>query len=386
MSDALKLVNAAGTLEGYTPGPPVQFEAPTRPFTSRVLFAAAHVVADPRFAQEPGRPPCLDWEATLRYRHHLWSHGFAVAEAMDTAQRGMGLDWETTRTLIGQTAADGGGRFAAGAGTDQLPPLSQRRPTLGEIESAYLQQCEFIEDHGGQVILMASRHLAAVAQGARDYEHLYDRVLSRSRQPVILHWLGEMFDPELGGYWGSHDLDQAALTVQALIARHAKQVDGIKLSLLDAGREIRFRRGLPPGVRMYTGDDFHYAELIQGDASGYSDGLLGIFDAIAPAAAAAMLALERGDPDGYSALLAPTVPLSRHIFETPTFNYKAGVVFLAYLNGFQSHFKMIGGLEAARSAAHLSDLFRLADRAGLLSDPDLASQRMHDYLNLAGVR
>lgn len=384
MSDALHLLNAAGILERYTPGPPGQFEKPIQPFTSRVLFAAAHVVADSRFTQETGKPPHLDWEATLRYRQHLWSHGFAVAEAMDTAQRGMGLDWVTAQTLIRQTAA-AGGRFAAGAGTDQLSPLRERRPTLSEIESAYLQQCEFIENQGGQVILMASRHLAAVAQNARDYEHVYDRVLSRARQPVILHWLGEMFDPELGGYWGSRDLGQAAVTVQALIARHAQHIDGIKISLLDAAREISFRRGLPHGVRMYTGDDFHYAELIRGDALGYSDGLLGIFDAIAPAAAAAMTALERGDPDRYNALLAPTVPLSRHIFETPTFNYKTGVVFLAYLNGFQSHFKMVGGLEGARTARHLSELFRLADRAGLLSDPELASGRMYDYLSLAGV-
>ncbi len=388
MTEPLKLPNASGSLEPYTVGPPGVFEKPTRAFTRRKLFAAAHVVADPRFTPDPHKPPHLDWQATLEYRHHLWSHGFAIAEAMDTAQRGMGLDWATAQTLITHSAKEAracGGGLSAGAGTDQLPPLSQGLPTLEQIEAAYLEQCEFIEAAGGQVILMASRHLAAVARNAGDYEHLYDRVLSQIQQPLILHWLGEMFDPELAGYWGSRNLDEAARTVHGLIATHSSKVDGIKISLLDAQREIDFRRGLPAGVRMYTGDDFNYAELIQGDELGHSDGLLGIFDAIAPAASSAFCALERDDWETYNALLAPTVALSRHIFESPTYNYKTGVVFLAYLNGFQAHFHMIGGMENARSSLHLTELFKLADRAGLLRDPDLASRRMSHRLSLAGI-
>jgi hypothetical protein len=307
---------------------------------------------------------------------------------MDTAQRGMGLDWTSALSLITRSATEAracNGGISAGAGTDQLPALEQGLPTLEQIESAYLEQCELIEAAGAQVILMASRHLAAVARHAGDYERVYSRVLAQTGQPVILHWLGQMFDPSLGGYWGSSNLDEAASTVHGLIAAHSSMVDGIKISLLNAQREIDFRRKLPAGVRMYTGDDFNYAELIQGDEHGHSDGLLGIFDAIAPAASAAMQALERDDWQTYNKLLAPTVPLSRHIFETPTFNYKTGVVFLAYLNGFQSHFRMIAGLETARSAMHLSELFKLADRAGLLCDPDLASLRMHESLNLSGI-
>ena len=388
MPETLKLPNANGSLEPYTPGPPGTFAQPTQAFTRRKLFAAAHVVADPRFTPEVHQPPRLDWSATLEYRHHLWSHGFAIAEAMDTAQRGMGLDWMTAKSLIAFSAVEARachGKLAAGAGTDQLPPLTQGVPSLEQIASAYLEQCEFIEGNGAQVILMASRHLAAAARNAGDYQHVYNRVLSQTGRPVILHWLGEMFDPELAGYWGSSDLDEAAITVRGLIAAHSSRVDGIKISLLNAQREIDFRRALPAGVRMYTGDDFNYAELIQGDEHGHSDGLLGIFDAIAPAAAAAMQALERDDWHTYNALLAPTIPLSRHIFETPTYHYKTGVVFLAYLNGFQHHFRMIAGLETARSALHLSELFKLADRAGLLRDPDLASQRMRQSLDLAGI-
>lgn len=380
MSEIL-LPNANHLLEPYTPKSPGQFQKPTQPFTKRKLFAAAHVVADPHFSQH--QPPKLDWEATLQYRHHLWSYGFAVAEAMDTAQRGMGLDWKTALKLINHSAIEAracGGAIAAGAGTDQLAPLEQRLPSLEAIEAAYLEQCEAIEASGAQIILMASRHLAAVARHAGDYERVYARVLSQTKQPVILHWLGEMFDPMLAGYWGSNDLDTAAQTVQGLIAAHISHVDGIKISLLDAQREIDFRRTLATGVRMYTGDDFNYAELIQGDQFGYSDGLLGIFDAIAPAASAAFQALERDDLPSYKALLEPTVALSRHIFETPTYNYKTGVVFLAYLNGFQSHFRMVAGMETMRSKLHFAELFRLADLAGLLCDPDLAKQRMQQTL------
>jgi hypothetical protein len=383
MPEILHLPNANNLLEPYILGSPKKFQKPTQPFTKRKLFAAAHVVADPDFSHHQHQTPKLDWEATLQYRHHLWSYGFAIAEAMDTAQRGMGLDWKTALQLINQSAIEAracNGGIAAGAGTDQLAPLEQELPSLERIEAAYLEQCEAIEASGAQIILMASRHLAAVARHAGDYEQVYARVLSQTKQPVILHWLGEMFDPMLAGYWGSNDLDQAAQTVQGLIAAHTNHVDGIKISLLDAQREIDFRRTLPTGVRMYTGDDFNYAELIQGDQFGYSDGLLGIFDAIAPVASAALQALERDDWQTYNQLLMPTVALSRHIFETPTYNYKTGVVFLAYLNGFQSHFQMVADMQTMRSKLHLTELFRLADLAGLLCDPDLASRRMQQTL------
>jgi hypothetical protein len=388
MPETIYLPHDNNLLKPYSPRSPQHFEKPTQPFTKRKLFAAAHVVAEPDFLNDPHQTRKLDWETTLQYRHHLWSYGFAIAEAMDTAQRGMGLDWNNALQLIRQSATEARavkGAIAAGAGTDQLPPLELGLPSLERIEAAYLEQCEAIEATGAQIILMASRHLAAVARHAGDYERVYTKVLSQTKQPVILHWLGEMFDPMLAGYWGSKNLYEAAKTVHGLIAAHPNHVDGIKISLLDADREIEFRRKLPTGVRMYTGDDFNYAELIQGDQFGYSDGLLGIFDAIAPAASAALQALERDDWATYNALLLPTVPLSRHIFESPTYHYKTGVVFLAYLNGFQSHFQMVAGMETTRSKWHLAEIFRRADKAGLLRDPDLACGRMRQTLDLVGA-
>jgi hypothetical protein len=325
---------------------------------SRVAFAAAHVAAN--------ADGDIDWDATLAFRRHLWDHRLGVAEAMDTAQRGMGLDWPAARELIARTAAERGGRLAAGAGTDHTQPR-----TLTDVRAAYEHQCEFVEGTGAQAILMASRAMPAIARGPDDYREVYGAVLSGLERPAILHWLGDMFDPALAGYWGSRDLDEAAATLLSIIEEHAAEVDGVKVSLLDARREVELRERLPTGVRLYTGDDFNYPELI---ASG-SDALLGIFDAIAPAAAAALEALDRGDRAEYDRILEPTVPLARRLFEPPTRHYKTGIVFLAWLNGHQDHFRLLGGLETARSAEHLAEVYALADRAGLLRDPELAAAR-----------
>jgi hypothetical protein len=202
-------------------------------------------------------------------------------------------------------------------------------------------------------------------------------------QPVVLHWLGEMFDPALRGYWGSADLGQALDTVTRLIQDNVPKVEGIKVSLLDARWELELRRRLPPGVKMYTGDDFNYAALIAGDASGHSHGLLGIFDPIAPVAAVALGELAAGRIERYRALLDPTVALSREMFRAPTRHYKAGVVCLAWLNGHQDHFSMAGGLQSARGAVHYARLFELADACGVLADPELAMLRMKRYLSVA---
>jgi hypothetical protein len=382
----MTLPRADGTLAAYALGPAPRYSALDAPFRERVAYAAAHVVADPLADTTPVSPARLDWDATLAYRRYLWSLGFAVAEAMDTAQRGMGLDWANAQELMRRSLAEAraaGGMVACGAGTDHLPPRAGL--TLADVEQAYLEQVGFVEGQGGRVILMASRALAAVARGPDDYARVYDRILSQVAQPVILHWLGDMFDPALAGYWGARDLDSATDTCLQIIADHAGKIDGIKISLLDDKREIAMRRRLPPNVKMYTGDDFNFAELIRGDEHGYSHALLGIFDAIAPAASAAFQALDAGDLARYDALLAPTVPLSRHIFQAPTFYYKTGVVFLAYLNGHQSHFRMVGGQESARSIVHLAELFVLADRAGVLIDPERAATRMRPLLALAGI-
>jgi hypothetical protein len=384
---SIRLPRADGSWFDYQPGEPSAFPTSARPARSRVAYAAAHVVCDPLAENGPTAPARLDWEATLAYRHHLWSLGLSVAEAMDTAQRGMGLDWPATQELIRRSLTEAraiGAGIACGAGTDQLAPSDNL--TLETVQEAYEEQCAFIEGLGGRIILMASRALAACARTPDDYLRVYDRVLTQVSRPVILHWLGEMFDPLLAGYWGLRDLDAAMEVCLSLIERHATKIEGIKLSLLDAGREVAMRRRLPPGVRMYTGDDFNYPDLILGDEQGYSHALLGIFDAIAPAAAAALQALDSGDRARYTRTLAPTVPLARHIFQSPTSFYKTGVVFLAYLNGYQEHFRMVGGLETGRSLVHLAQLFVLADQAGLLRDPALASERMRRVLPLEGGR
>jgi hypothetical protein len=342
---------------------------------SRIAYAAAHVVADPHAPNGPGLPARLDWEATLAFRRHLWALGLGVADAMDTAQRGMGLDWAATRELIARSGAEAracGGRIACGAGTDQLP---EGPASLDAIAAAYEEQCEVVEAAGARVIVMASRALAAAAGGPEDYATVLSRVLAGVSEPAILHWLGPMFDPALAGYWdptAPDDLDAAMDACVDVIAANAAKVDGIKLSLLDAEREVALRARLPAGVRMYTGDDFNYPELIR---SG-SDALLGIFDAIAPAAARALAALDQGDEAGFDAILAPTVPLARHLFSEPTSAYKTGIVFLAWLAGHQDHFRMVGGLETARSVDHLRTAYELALAAGVLPDPELAASRM----------
>jgi hypothetical protein len=363
------------------------FIKPEGHFKSRIAFSAAHVVADPLADSDPILHPKIDWENTLAYRRHLWSLGLSVAEAMDTAQRGMGLNWNSAKELIRKSAAEAkavGGRIACGAGTDQLLPAPS--VTLADVQAAYEEQCEWVEQHNSPIILMASRALADCAQGPEDYERTYANILRQVSKPVILHWLGDMFDPSLKGYWGYKNLDDAMEVCLNVIWDNKDKVDGIKISLLDASREIEMRRLLPPEVKMYTGDDFNYPELIKGDEQGYSHALLGIFDAIAPAAAAALHALDEGDEDSYHAILEKTVPLSRHIFQAPTYSYKTGIVFMAYLNGHQSHFRMINGAESARSIVHLSELFVLADQAGLLADPELAAERMKLVLNVAGIR
>jgi Protein of unknown function (DUF993) len=379
----LHLPRASGAIEPYAPGPPSPYATTHDPPRTRVAFAAAHVVADPLASGDPDGPAGLDWEATLAFRRHLWAHGFRVAEAMDTAQRGMGLDWAATQELIRRSVAEAratGGEIAAGAGTDHLPPGA----SLDDVRRGYEEQCAIVEGAGAQVILMASRALAATATAPDDYADVYGHILAQLARPAILHWLGPMFDPALDGYWyPAHpdDLDRAADTMLAIVTAHQDKVDGIKVSLLDLEREIAIRSALPDGVRLYTGDDFHYPELIRGG----SDALLGIFDAIAPAAGAALAALDAGDTDRYDEVLAPTVPLARHIFERPTYHYKTGIVFLAYLNGHQRHFRMVGGRESARSVTHLAELFVLADRAGLLTDPETAASRMRTVLELAGI-
>ena len=385
-SEPLLLPRADGTFTRYGLSQPSPFPPSAKPARSRMAYAAAHVVCDPLAENGPGTPPKLDWEATLAYRHHLWELGFSIAEAMDTAQRGMGLDWSAAQELIRRSLKEAratGGGIACGAGTDQLEASPQVR--LEQVKAAYQEQCSFIEGQGGQIILMASRALAACAKSPEDYLEVYDYILSQVSRPVILHWLGDMFDPALAGYWGYNDLDKAMQVCLNLIETHASKIDGIKISLLNAEREVAMRRKLPPGVRMYTGDDFNYPVLIRGDEQGYSHALLGIFDAIAPAAAAALQALDTGDLARYSQILEPTVALSRHIFQTPTYFYKTGVVFLAYLNGYQSHFRMVGGLESVRSVVHLAELIMLADQAGLIQDSALAAERMRRFLALAGI-
>ena len=388
MLKELMLPRAGGGLSAYTPsGEPLPV-TPADPPKSRVAYAAAHIVADPLADVNPTLEAAVDWEATLAYRRLLWSLGLSVAEAMDTAQRGMGLDWESTKELILRCVAEARAEsaedlVASGAGTDHLPPSPDVK--LDDVARAYEEQISFVEGEGSRVILMASRALAAVARGPEDYAEVYGRVLSQATRPVILHWLGEVFDPALAAYWGSGDLGEAMEACLSVIREHADKVDGIKISLLEARYEVEMRRLLPEGVRMYTGDDFNYPELILGDEGGHSDALLGIFDAIAPAASAALHALDGGDEGRYEELLAPTVPLSRHIFKAPTRFYKTGVVFLAYLNGHQDHFRMVGGMECERSVVHLSELFVLADEAGLLTDPELAVERMRRVLAVAGV-
>ncbi len=395
MTLSLHLPKADGSLELYTlrHEPIASTRSKTAPRFDRIAYSAAHVVSDPLRASDPWVSAAIDWDATIGYRRYLWSLGLGVAEAMDTAQRGMGLDWPTSLELIRRSldaAKDvPGSLVASGCGTDHL--VADASTSVDDVIHAYEMQMAAIEALGGRLIVMASRALARVAKGPADYERVYDRILAQSKQPVILHWLGDMFDPQLAGYWGSSDTDRAMDTALGVIAANPGKVDGIKISLLDKDKEIVMRRRLPEGVRMYTGDDFNYAELIAGDGVGaaanhrHSDALLGIFDAIAPAASAALAALAAGDTARFHAILAPTVPLSRHIFQAPTRFYKTGIVFLAWLAGHQSHFTMVGGQESARGVLHLAEAFRLADAAGVLEKPELAVGRMKLLLATHGI-
>ena len=383
----LKLPTAGGGIETYRLAASRSFPAKLEGTLNRVAFSAAHVVSNPLADVDPWLTAAVDWDKTIAFREHIWDLGLGVAEAMDTAQRGMGLDWPTSLELIQRSVRAAKARGAAGlvfsgAGTDHL--AIEDAKNLDDVIRAYEEQIAAIEKVDGRIILMASRALAKIARSSDDYAKVYDRVLSQVAQPVIIHWLGDMFDPALSGYWGAADLGKAMDTAVAIINANVTKVDGVKISLLDEQREIDMRRRLAGGVKMYTGDDFNYAELIAGDDKGYSHALLGIFDAIAPAASAALASLAAGDAASFHDILAPTVPLSRHIFQAPTRFYKTGVVFMAYLNGHQDHFTMVGGQESARSTLHLAELFRLADQAGLLRDPEQAAARMRAALAVRG--
>ncbi|MGW7430150.1 dihydrodipicolinate synthase family protein [Streptomyces sp. NPDC054861] len=394
----IRLPRGDGDVREYTPrrstalgagtGAPVSGtgapDARSGALASRTVFSAAHVVADPYADTTPDAPAAVDWDATLAFRRHLWSHGLGVAEAMDTAQRGMGLDWAGAAELIRRSAAEAkavGGSIACGVGTDQLTGPAD----VTTVRRAYEEQLALVEETGSRAVLMASRALAAAAASPDDYVETYTHLLRQASEPVILHWLGPMFDPALDGYWGSADLDTATDTFLEVIAAHPDKVDGIKVSLLDARREVDLRRRLPEGVRCYTGDDFHYPELIAGDEHGFSHALLGIFDPLGPLAAQAVRVLDTGDVAGFRALLDPTVELSRHLFRAPTRFYKTGVVFLAWLAGHQDHFTMVGGLQSARSLPHLARAYELADELSLFPDPELAESRMRSLLTVYGV-
>lgn len=385
----LTLPTYDGTLAPYAlQGTPLTPRAP-RVALTRTAFAAAHVITDPLAERSPwDTRPAVDWDATLAFRVGLWDQGLGLAEAMDTAQRGMGVDWATARELITRTMRAAKAhplvpRVACGAGTDHVALADLR--DAAAIRSAYETQAEVIEAAGGQLILMASRAFTAIGADQATYHTVYRHLIDGARDPVVLHWLGDMFDPALAGYWGSHDVATASDFVLRLIGENPAKVDGIKISLLDQAHEEAFRARLPAGVRLYTGDDFNYADLIAGDGKHFSHALLGIFAAIAPAAAQALEALALGDLPTYHRLLAPTVPLSREIFKAPTRFYKAGIAFLSWLNGTQRHFIMPAGLQSSREITHYAQVFRLADQAGLLTKPDLAQHRMTALLALHGM-
>lgn len=387
INNKVRLLDRDGQPYSYVVQGERSWSVPRKPVYNRQIFAAAHVVSDPTKMVNPLTDRAIDWDATLQYRRHLMSLGFGVAEAMDTAQRGMGLDWQTSLTLIQRSVEQAkefpGATIASGAGTDHLTDFSGL--TVNDVIAAYEQQISAIEACGGKIILMASRALAAIAKGPEDYIRVYDSVLSQVQQPVILHWLGDMFDPALKGYWGGETVHSAMEICLAVIRNNEAKIDGIKISLLDKDREIEMRRQLPASVKMYTGDDFNYPELIAGDNQGHSHALLGILDAIAPAASSALHALAQGDRQTYDRILAPTLPLARHIFASPTQFYKSGIVFLAWLNGHQRHFTLLGAMQGARSLTHYCELFRMADEAGLLENVDVASERIWLLAKLHGI-
>jgi len=403
VTDVLTLLAPDGTTSTTPLGPPAVADSakPDRPLAERVVYAAAHVVPRTAADNTPGAPADLDWDATLAFRHHLWSWGLGVADAMDTAQRNMGLDPAATRELITRSAREAqsvGGRIVVGVNTDDLPDDRHELPTEQEVVDAYVRQLHHAEDAGAGVVLMASRHLARLARGSDDaasvFRRVYARVVEQASAPVVLHWLGEAFDPGLAGYFGgagapaAAGTPTAADTVLAIMRDAGEQVSGIKMSLLDADAETALRARLPETVRMYTGDDFHYVDLIAGapTADGrhvHSDALLGAFAAMAPIASAAVRALP--DEAAFRTLLGPTEALARHVFSAPTWHYKTGIAFLAWLNGHQPAFAMVGGQHAGRSLPHLSETVRLANACGALEDPSLAASRWHGLLALAGV-
>lgn len=367
----------------YIQGEPIQ-PVTLSPDSARIVYSATHVVRNPYTDLNPQTSASIDWEKTIAFRAHLTDLGLGIAEAMDTAQRGMGLNWHDALELIRQTkVAFPNSLVANGCGTDHLDPADAQ--SIDDVRRAYLEQIDAIQGVGGRIILMASRALARVAQSADDYVNLYNELLNACDEPVILHWLGEMFDPALAGYWGVSSFEDALPTVLSIISENEAKVDGIKISLLDANKEIVMRRQLPASVRMYTGDDFNYPELIAGDKEGYSHALLGIFDPLATHAASAITALSNGDKTTFHKILDPTLPLARHIFRAPTQHYKTGVVFLAWLNGHQDHFKMLGGAEAMRPLPYFVDCFKLADACGALTNPELATGRMAQLLKMYGV-
>ncbi|MEI4481612.1 MULTISPECIES: dihydrodipicolinate synthase family protein [unclassified Phyllobacterium] len=387
MTHTLKLPDHDSAICDYKLiGTPIAFPA-SPPVFNRIAYAAAHIVSDPLRDSTPWGSPAIDWDATLAFRHHLWSLGFKIAEAMDTAQRGMGVDWPVARELIRRSLAESrtvpGADLACGAGTDQLAPENAK--TLQDVIDAYETQIDFIEAEGGRAVMMASRALARIARSAEDYRAVYGNILAQTREKVVLHWLGDMFDPQLAGYWGSSSFDKALETVLAIINDNRDKVEGIKISLLDNASEIELRKRLPEGVLCFTGDDFNYAELIEGDGERYSHALLGIFDAVAPSASKALAHLAKGETQAFRSIIEPTVPLSRKIFEAPTQYYKAGVVFLAWLNGHQPHFIMPAGMQSARGIVHYADIFRLADQANVLDKPDLAVARMTSLMQVYGL-
>ncbi|MEJ5086033.1 dihydrodipicolinate synthase family protein [Brucella pseudogrignonensis] len=385
--NVLTLPFADGSVKPYrligTPTP----RPASPPKFNRIAYAAAHVVSDPLRDSNPWNNPAIDWDATMAFRHHLWSLGFQIAEAMDTSQRGMGLNWAGAQELIRRSLAESktvsGADLASGAGTDHLDPSEAK--SLDDVIKAYETQAEFIEKNGGRFILMASRALACIARSPEDYARVYGHILTHARDKVVLHWLGDMFDPQLKGYWGSDKFEDALDTVIGIIEANRDKVEGIKISLLEECYEIALRNRLPDGVLCFTGDDFNYAPLIEGDGNKHSHALLGIFDAVAPQASSALAALTDGDNARFRAIIEPTVPLSRKIFETPTQYYKAGVVFLAWLNGHQSHFTMPAGMQSARSILHYADIFRLADQANVLDHPEIALPRMKHLLAVYGL-
>jgi Protein of unknown function (DUF993) len=387
MGQSLNLPAADGSVSAYQLiGQPI--ERPSRPPQfNRIAYAAAHVVSDPARDRDPWNAPAIDWDATMAFRHHLWGLGFKIAEAMDTAQRGMGLDWAGAQALIRRSLAEAntvaGADLACGAGTDHLAAADAR--SIDDVVAAYETQIAFVEKHGGRAIMMASRALARVASSPQDYVRVYGRILSQVKDKVVLHWLGAMFDPQLAGYWGSSDFDAALDCVLRIIGENPGKVEGIKISLLDNAKEITLRNRLPDGVLCFTGDDFNYAEMIEGDGDRYSHALLGIFDAVAPSASKALAALANGDVGTFRTVIEPTVPLSRKIFEAPTQYYKAGVVFLAWLNGHQSHFSLPAGMQSARGVTHYAEIFRLADQASGLDQPELAVKRMKSFLGVFGI-